>query len=86
MIHNLKTKPEYFNSVAKRLKRAELRKNDRDFKVGDLINLQEFFDGDYSGLELLTEIIHIADVNEYARGYLLLSIKLCSEQNAKGGE
>lgn len=42
MIHNLKTWPEYFRAVRNREKTFELRFNDRDFKVGDVLLLQEF--------------------------------------------
>ena len=35
MIHALKTLPEYFEAVLENKKTFELRKNDRDFKVGD---------------------------------------------------
>ena len=36
-IHNLKIKHEYLLEVAKGNKTFELRKNDRDYQVGDLI-------------------------------------------------
>lgn len=40
--HLLKTWPEYFEAVARLDKTFEVRKNDRDFKVGDLLVLQEY--------------------------------------------
>ena len=40
--HKLKTWPEYFQRVMTRQKTFELRKNDRDFQVGDKILLQEY--------------------------------------------
>lgn len=42
MTHKLKTWPEYFQAVWTGLKRFEVRKNDRNFKVGDKLWLQEF--------------------------------------------
>ena len=39
MIHALKTLPEYFEAVWENKKTFELRKNDRDFKVGDYLAL-----------------------------------------------
>ena len=42
MIHELKTWPEYFKDVAAGIKTFELRKNDRDFQVGDELVLKEY--------------------------------------------
>lgn len=41
-IHTLKTWPEYFAAIIDGRKRFELRKNDRDYQVGDLLVLQEY--------------------------------------------
>ena len=38
----LKILPQYFEEVIKGNKRAELRLNDRDFKVGDIYELEEY--------------------------------------------
>jgi hypothetical protein len=40
--HDLKTWPDYFEALIERRKTFELRQNDRDFQVGDMLNLQEF--------------------------------------------
>ena len=42
MIHELKCHPEFFAALASGVKTFEIRKNDRGFKVGDLIALNEF--------------------------------------------
>ena len=41
MRHELKTDPGIFTAVAKGSKTFELRKNDRDFKVGDELLLKQ---------------------------------------------
>lgn len=41
-IHILKTWPQYFASIVRGEKNFEIRKNDRDFKVGDILCLKEF--------------------------------------------
>jgi len=41
-IHALKTLPTYFKAVAAGTKTFELRKNDRDFNVGDGVILKEW--------------------------------------------
>lgn len=42
MIHDLKTWPEYFEAVASGAKPFEVRKDDRDFSVGDILHLLEY--------------------------------------------
>jgi hypothetical protein len=42
MNHRLKTWPEYFRAIRNREKTFEVRLNDRDFKVDDVLVLQEF--------------------------------------------
>jgi len=41
-IHNLKTVNPFFELVKNRTKRYEIRKNDRNFQVGDFLLLEEF--------------------------------------------
>lgn len=41
-VHKLKLFPEYFDAVANGIKTFEIRKNDRDYKVGDTLHLYEF--------------------------------------------
>lgn len=41
-MHNLKTWPEVFSDIKTGLKRFEVRKNDRDFKVGNILCLDEY--------------------------------------------
>lgn len=42
MIHDLKIWPQYFESVQRGDKTLELRKNDRDYQVGDMLHLREW--------------------------------------------
>jgi hypothetical protein len=41
-IHELKTWPKYFAEIKRGMKKFELRKDDRDFKVGDWLDLREY--------------------------------------------
>ena len=42
MIHELKTWPKFFKQIEKGYKHFELRKDDRDYNVGDTLRLIEF--------------------------------------------
>jgi hypothetical protein len=42
MKHDLKIWPQYFVEVAAEQKTFEIRKNDRDYQVGDVLRLREW--------------------------------------------
>ncbi|WP_130944501.1 DUF3850 domain-containing protein [Klebsiella pneumoniae] len=75
--HDLKIYPEFFSAVCAGVKRAELRKNDRDYRVGDTLHLMETPRGSchQTGEFINVKITHIADVGEWIPGYVLLSIE-----------
>lgn len=74
-VHDLKILPEYFGAVLEGRKNFELRKDDRNFKVGDNIVLNEF-DGEHlTGRSLLRNIKYILrDCPQYGlkKGYCIL--------------
>ncbi|HCI6075646.1 TPA: DUF3850 domain-containing protein [Klebsiella pneumoniae] len=76
--HDLKIFPEFFSAVCTGVKRAELRKNDRDYRVGDTLHLTETPRGSchQTGEFINVKITHIADVGEWMPGYVLLSVEL----------
>lgn len=79
MTHELKILPEYYRAVIERRKTFEVRKNDRNFKVGDKIRLREF-DPDYklkyTGREWYGKITYILKSPIYCKkGYVIMSIK-----------
>lgn len=76
--HKLKIYPEFFSAVCTGVKRAELRKNDRDYRVGDTLHLMETPRGSChrTGEFINVKITHIADVGEWMPGYVLLSVEL----------
>ncbi len=73
-IHHLKILPEYFSAVVSGDKCFEIRRNDRGYKVGDILRLNEYQDGKYTGRFHVVEITYITD---YAQqdGYVVLAIK-----------
>ena len=42
MLHELKISPEYYDAVVNGIKPFEIRKNDRNYSVGDALRLREF--------------------------------------------
>ena len=72
--HELKILPQHFIPVLDGHKTAELRKNDRNYQVGDTLLLMEW-NGEYTGDACERVITHIADVGEWLPGYMLLSIE-----------
>ena len=80
MIHELKILPEYFNDVLSGKKTFEIRKNDRPFKKGDLLALNEYVPKNkaYTGASCLVYIDYILDNADYCKsGYVVMSIKPC---------
>lgn len=76
-VHNLKIKPQYFWNIVCDIKTFEVRKNDRNFEVGDIITLREFENGKFTGKSINIEIIYILNDKEYCKeGYVVLGFKL----------
>ena len=81
-IHELKTQQPHFGWVFGNVaKRWEIRRNDRDFHVGDVLHLREFDPalngGSYTGSDGLVAITNITDgVPEgLAEGFVVLDIE-----------
>ena len=79
MHHELKILPQWFDAVANGDKAVELRKNDRDYRVGDTLILQEW-DADvktYTGRTVTRLVTHMVLDTEFeglAPGYCALSL------------
>ena len=76
--HELKILPQFYNGVASHRKTFEIRKDDRDYQVGDRILLREFDGEDYTGHQTRRIITYILrDAKEYglADGYCILGIQ-----------
>ena len=77
-VHYLKTLPEYYKDVFYHNKKFEVRKNDRDFKVNDILILEEYdpMTNKLTGRRVTRTIIYILDNAEYLQeGYVVLGIK-----------
>lgn len=76
--HNLKIAPTYFKAVKEGRKLFEIRKNDRQYHVGDILLLNEYTCGSYTGEFVKAKVTYITD---YAQkdDYVVLGIKLCEK-------
>ena len=76
--HYLKCETEYYQAVERGFKTFELRKNDRDYNVHDIIHLNEVVDGVETGRTLQQkEIVYILHGGKYGLedGYCILQMK-----------
>lgn len=78
-IHELKTWEPYYTDVFMGHKNFELRKNDRNFKVGDKVILKQYdpIKKEYSGKNLARTIIYILEGGSLGleEGYVILNIE-----------
>ncbi|KIL13582.1 DUF3850 domain-containing protein [Bacillus pumilus] len=73
-VHDLKIMPQYLWAVKTGIKGFEIRKNDREFQVGDILRLREYKDGQYTGRLVLGRITFITSF-EQKDNYVVLNFK-----------
>jgi len=77
-MHRLKTWPEYFDAIALGLKTFEVRKADRDFRVGDLLQLDEWCPArqDYTGAIRKKQVMYILQGGQFGiePGYVVMGL------------
>lgn len=76
-VHELKTIQPFFNMVADGKKKFELRKNDRDFRYGDILVLREWSTTmqNYMGNDIVVRVTGVLDqFMGLQTGYCILSI------------
>lgn len=74
--HELKILPEYFQAVWDRVKTFEVRKNDRNFTVGDTLVLKEWTPNNgYSGSGIARRITYLLNDPDYVKeGYVIMGL------------
>ena len=79
MLHELKINKQYFKEVSNRKKTFEIRKNDREFKVGDFVKLKEIDENKkYTGNEELFEITYLTNYAQ-KENYVVFAISPISK-------
>ncbi|MEO1768301.1 DUF3850 domain-containing protein [Candidatus Enterococcus ferrettii] len=74
-VHQLKIAREYYEAIITGKKKFEIRKNDRNFKVGDAFVLREYKDHSYTGKYVLGTISYITDY-EQKENFVVFSFQL----------
>ena len=78
MNHELKCWPKYFPAIWERRKNFEIRKNDRNFAVGDELHLREWdpATNEYTGARTTRRVTYVTDFPTGLRdGYVALGIR-----------
>lgn len=74
-LHKLKIVDPYFTDVFNGVKTFEVRKNDRDFEVGDIVRLILVEAGKITPFYIEREITYILDNPDYCKeGYVIFGI------------
>lgn len=76
-LHEVKIQSVHFTEILAGRKTHEVRLNDRNYQVGDCLNLQEIDEnGDYTGQEMNSQITHVLEGGQYglADGWCVLSL------------
>lgn len=79
-VHQIRLGASFFEDACSNIKSFELRKNDRGYKVGDILEMMEFDDGRNTGRmvrKLVTYILE--DYTGLDDGYCIMATKLLNE-------
>lgn len=75
--HYIKICPEYYRAIERGEKTFEVRYNDRNYKKYDVLHLQEWLNGEYTGRVIDADVTYILDNPEYCKeGYVVMAIKV----------
>jgi hypothetical protein len=86
--HELKSWPQFFEGSWDKSKLAELRKNDRAFGTGDVLELREFKpmrgvheEGHYTGRWVTARVLRVDHLAHIVPGHVLLSLSFIAKGN-----
>lgn len=78
-IHELKTSAQFFEGIVTGEKTFEVRKDDRGYRLGDVLHLRETRPADvlYTGREALAVVTYIVGNDVWLReGFVVLGVRL----------
>ncbi len=88
MLHELKTWQEPFQAIWDDLKSFEFRRNDRDFKVGDVLMLKEFIPmhDSYTTRVIIADVKYILkDSFSIPEGYAIMQLVIIKKVDDNNG-
>ena len=79
--HQIRCGKTFFEEILKGVKPFTLRKDDRNYKVGDILEKMEFDDGKYTGRSIKQEVIYkLEDYTGLVDGYCILGTRNVEEE------
>ena len=69
-IHKLKTAQSFFAALNVGDKTFEIRKNDRDYKRGDVLHLCEWDGQHYTGREISRKVTYVLSSDDFPQGLM----------------
>ena len=74
--HHVKLNTAYYDYVEMRIKNAEVRFNDRDYKTNDWLVLEEWTGTEYTGNTIVRQIVGVFPLDGIGlNGWVLLCLK-----------
>lgn len=80
MIHELKIEPKYYEAIRTGEKTFEVRENDRDYRAGDYLALNELNDSrdGYTGRSMLVKVTSILNDERFCKeNFVIMGITKC---------
>ncbi len=77
-IYELKLYPQYYKAIFSGEKTFELRKNDKDYQVGDILKIREWDGENFTGHSMMVRISYVQKGNgKYglSEGFCVLGLK-----------
>jgi len=80
-VHQIRLGAQFFDDVLEGRKKFELRKNDRGYKVGDILEMMEFKDGRNTGRTVKVNVVYmLEDFTGLEDGYCIMGTELIPEE------
>ena len=76
MIHDIKCIEPFYSEAEEGKKSFELRKNDRNYKVGDILCQWQFVDGQITGKNFCQKVIYLLqDFTGLVEGFCIMGVE-----------